>query len=136
MEIEFEKELLDLKAECRENPNIHPHCEHVVDLAISEIKRLEQQYETDTVWYHNKWMEAIKNSQASRWISMNDHLPDDSELVMLFAPAGTYVNFDWYDFGIYHKASNSFFHIGFPLSAQCPTSTHWMPLPEPPKEVE
>lgn len=82
-------------------------------------------------------LNIISNFVAgTRWISMNDHLPDDSELVMLFAPAGTYTNFDWYDFGIYQKASNSFLHIGFPLRAQCPTSTHWMPLPEPPKEVE
>lgn len=61
MDEELEKELLDLKAECRENPNIHPHCEHVVDLAIAEIKRLGEQYTTDTIWFHNKYIdEAAK----------------------------------------------------------------------------
>ena len=82
MEKEFEKELLDLKAECKKNPNIHPHCEHVVDLAISEIKRLEEQYETDTVWFHNKWMEAIKNSQT-RWIPVSDRLPEIGQKVKI-----------------------------------------------------
>ena len=81
--------------------------------------------------------EEIRSCSCLRWIPVSERLPDDSELVMLFAPAGTYTDFDWYDFGIYHKGSNSFLHIGFPLCAQfLPTSTHWMPLPEPPKEVE
>ena len=79
----------------------------------------------------------IAAEEKLRWIPVSERLPDDSELVMLFAPAGTYTDFDWYDFGIYHKGSNSFLHIGFPLCAQfLPTSTHWMPLPSPPDEVE
>ena len=60
---------------------------------------------------------AIEALERTRWIPVSERLPDDSELVMLFAPAGTYTDFDWYDFGIYHKGSNSFLHIGFPLCA-------------------
>ena len=125
MEIEFEKELLDLKAECRENPNIHPHCEHVVDLAISEIKRLEQQYETDTVWYHNKWMEAIKNSQASRWIPVSERLPTKEDAnskgkVIAWCTSfnGTEVDLNWR------------------LVETDGVITHWRVGMEPPQEVE
>lgn len=96
--------------------------------------------ENRDICYGTSYMEdaiktAIEALERTRWIPVSERLPDDSELVMLFAPAGTYTDFDWYDFGIYHKGSNSFLHIGFPLCAQfLPTSTHWMPLPEPPKE--
>ena len=125
MEIEFEKELLNLKAECRENPNIHPHCEHVVDLAISEIKRLEQQYETDTVWYHNKWMEAIKNSQASRWIPVSERLPEYSGYVLaVFEKCLPFV-------AMYYSGVKK-----FSCEREEANPTHWMPLPEPPQEVE
>ena len=94
-------------------------------------------YPTNQDIYAQAIEEAIQLLERTRWIPVSERLPDDSELVMLFAPAGTYTDFDWYDFGIYHKGSNSFLHIGFPLCAQfLPTSTHWMPLPEPPKEVE
>lgn len=125
MEIEFEKELLDLKAECRENPNIHPHCEHVVDLAISEIKRLEQQYETDTVWYHNKWMEAIKNSQASRWIPVGERLPTEEDANSKGKIIAWCTSFNGTEVG-----------LNWRLVETSGVITHWRVGMEPPQEVE
>ena len=57
----------------------------------------------------------------TEWISVKDRLPDDGTKVLLYLDYGM-IEASWYDSSYYMPFWNRV--------------THWMPLPEPPKEDE
>ena len=71
--------------------------------------------------------------ERPRWIPVTERLPEvwcnvkTAELVnyMIYSP------YFGVDIGSHHAESKTWFCVALPC-----TVTHWMPLPEPPKEVE
>ena len=61
----------------------------------------------------------------TEWISVEDRLPVDTETVLITHRGG--VSFGWFN-GVYWERGAATKHK--PIK----TVTHWMPLPEPPKE--
>ena len=67
------------------------------------------------------------NAPCSKWISVKERLPEEGEVVLVFGGRSIYTAIYGWRCGWYgwHKL-NSKYHNCNP--------THWMPLPEPPKE--
>lgn len=68
--------------------------------------------------------EIVANAPtAVDWISVNDRLPDEGKYVLVWESQG-FAYCDKLIYGIWNIGANNGAII-----------THWMPLPEPPKEV-
>lgn len=70
--------------------------------------------------------EAGKRDAASQWRRVEERLPDDSREVIIFTASkiigvGSFIRPNWYQW---------YSGGGLPVDV-----THWMPLPEPPKEI-
>ena len=64
----------------------------------------------------------------NKWISANHRLPESGERVLCMCRAGIYEVLKWsYIHWAWYNTSHYFMKDFV---------THWMPLPEPPKEVE
>lgn len=61
----------------------------------------------------------------TEWISVKDRLPEDNAVVLCKCRAGIYEVLMWIGGSWYHDTNHCYMK-GF--------VTHWMPLPEPPKE--
>jgi len=63
-----------------------------------------------------------------KWISVKEQLPEDDQTILVYNPRASL-----FQLGYYLKDEDSFYSIesyfAFPLHV-----THWMPLPQPPKE--
>ena len=72
-------------------------------------------------------IDVIKKQATQEWISVNDRLPEDESDVLAYARNGeegriypaNYAKGVWFDC-IFASSAND-------------TTTHWMPIPEPPK---
>jgi hypothetical protein len=66
-------------------------------------------------------------SRAPRWISVEDRLPEDGKDVLIFVrtmPGWLHMDVDWRDGNSWHDNTETDWN----------KITHWMPLPEAPKE--
>lgn len=72
----------------------------------------------------------------NEWISVKDRLPDEDGEVLIYMP-----NEDWEEliaivpFSVEHKKFYSY-SDEVAIDQELKRITHWMPLPEPPKEVQ
>lgn len=76
--------------------------------------------------YCRGWNDAV--DAMPRWISVEERLPEAHKNVLVYVtnPIGWWnVEIDWMDEQGWVCSADSEWH----------TITHWMPLPEPPKEV-
>jgi len=87
--------------------------------AIAELRDIE----TDDPEIREAYALAIAALSRDRWISVEDRLPEEGEWVLIFGPG-------------YHVPLEGFLISGAWIDDQFErrTVTHWMPLPEPPKE--
>ena len=69
-------------------------------------------------------LELLKEQQP-RWISVTDRFPQDDDYVLVWVN-GTYRDMAYRDEGVWYDEEHN--HLK--------NITHWMPLPEPPKEDE
>ena len=86
---------------------------------------------TDAHLFWDEGYEAGVNSCKKRngWIPVTERLPEQKTEVLCFSKnAGVFVGTDWVDW----PDGKIMFHLG--TSYDWPYATHWMPLPEPPKE--
>ena len=60
-----------------------------------------------------------------KWISVEERLPEEFEDVLVFSRNGSRT---WTE--VAHLTRNQWWRVGIPMI----NVTHWMPLPEPPKE--
>jgi hypothetical protein len=81
--------------------------------------------------YNDGWQAAME----SQWISVDDRLPDDQQHCWCVFKSHAKMHcrylageFCWYDF-----EADRFYIIENATSERCGI-THWMPLPQPPKE--
>jgi hypothetical protein len=77
--------------------------------------------------------ELVSNADKFKWISVEDRLPKYGDWVMGIGPKKGYYICEYR--GVTH-----FPYEGdvpwFAAKGRCVTVTHWMPLPEPPKEAD
>ena len=66
-------------------------------------------------------------SAQPKWISVEDRLPERFKDVLVFSRNGSVT---WTE--VAHLTRNQWWRVGIPMI----NVTHWMPLPEPPKEEE
>lgn len=76
--------------------------------------------------YCKGWNDAV--DAMPKWISVKDRLPKKSGVYLAFTMAGSTMTLDY---SAKYRAFNAFDYQDeiFPIYV-----THWMPLPEPPKE--
>ncbi len=80
--------------------------------------------------------EAEKNEPLTGWISVNDRMPESEDFVLVIASGNPKSNItlqNAYELAEYSKEEGWIFE-GW-LEWEDANVTHWMPLPEPPKEV-
>lgn len=67
----------------------------------------------------------LSEQDKPRWIPVTERLPEDGKDVLCFCRANIYFVLSW-DGDHWHEGADRYYMSGF--------VTHWMPLPEPPKE--
>lgn len=65
----------------------------------------------------------------SEWISVKERLPEKKRRVMVYTTQGMY------RLGVFSFVGKEG-AVWFKCDRSCITCTHWMPLPEPPKEEQ
>ena len=80
---------------------------------------------------HDMLDEAPAVEAVPQWISVKDRLPDKNALVLCAgARGGMFLGkIRW----LYEEEGTAYCHV--PNARNGRSATHWMPLPEPPKEV-
>ena len=97
---------------------IEPRITEAAD-AIEELILTAESYKRSM----EAWADEAANAQP-RWIPVTDRLPDEEEAVLAFCTNTGTVKVAWLIEGVWWTWDFYGFHI-----------SHWMPLPEPPKEV-
>lgn len=67
-----------------------------------------------------------------QWISVNDQLPEEGKNVLVFSGMIDVNNIPIYEIATYRIFNNGSCFVTGPYSLS--DITHWMPLPQPPKE--
>ena len=108
------------ECECMDNPTERDKTHYGVVCDNS----IEGGCGASTGWNHSTPEEAVKvwNTRASGWISCSERLPKRD---------GFYLAYYTFADGR-HACDMVYFNVGSPISSSI---THWMPLPEKPKEV-
>lgn len=68
------------------------------------------------------------------WISVFDRLPEDFEEYLVWPEPNRDLNIITANFDFTNKRWEQDFKSGYDFEIFYPIVTHWMPLPEPPKE--
>lgn len=79
----------------------------------------------DVIYSQQRYVMDVQ--PVNQWISVNDRLPNNYEEVLVASKLGNIVYFAWYDADISMFMGHS--HMWTTREV-----THWMPLPEPPKD--
>ena len=95
----------------------------LIDADALDNRVLTTTYTGKNMWALNLLSEYIKEAPTiGGWISVKDRLPDEGEYVLVWESQG-FAYCDKLICGIWNIGANNGAII-----------THWMPLPEPPKE--
>ena len=93
------------------------HLQYTLDVLDTTLAALREQDATDI-------------NVGNKWISVEERLPDKDALVLCIgAKGGMFLGF----IRSYYECQNGAYTY-VPNSRGCRYTTHWMPLPEPPKE--
>ena len=91
---------------------------------------------------HRSAQRIIANLPAAdvrpvEWIPVTERLPKDREMVIGFTPCDGFMFVGYHVTSIYHDRDFSYWNIVTAMRStrkMIKKVTHWMPLPEPPKE--
>lgn len=73
---------------------------------------------------------AEDNNVPTKWIPVSERLPNDSKAVLVYAPRNRNI------FECFHRGGGCWEIASYTFEILHDEVTHWMPLPEPPKEGE
>ena len=85
----------------------------------------------------NEAADAIEELSKPRWIPVTERLPEDREMVIGYTPCDGFMFVGYHVTSIYHDRDFSYWNIVTAMRStrkMMKKVTHWMPLPEPPKE--
>lgn len=132
--LKIERECVTRQSACNEKSKLCDRNCGECDIAQNDLEVIEM-YD-----FVISMVEALQG--RSKWISVEDRLPPDNQVVIGYTPV------DGYMFVGFHKTrkysftdasySYSYWYIITSMRStkrMCKKVTHWMPLPEPPKEV-
>lgn len=90
------------------------------------MKAFEYEFEGKTL---REWIDILKDYQSSKWISVEERLPDIDTEVLIYTNEGLYN-------AAQYSGGERFWTLE--RNPDCWVTalgvTHWMPMPEPPKE--
>ena len=111
-------EVLDIYAELYDEFGDAPGVIKALHKVCDKLKSLQPQ-------------EPVVSPTIGGWISVKDRLPEDETVVIAYVQhkIGWYRMFAWHDMYGWHSSASEF------DDKDSDYVTHWMPLPEPPKEV-
>jgi len=66
------------------------------------------------------------------WISVKDRLPEEQDSVLLMGNIPLYGD-TWVHIGYYFHTDNTYYCRDMVENNELPNTSHWMPLPKPPK---
>lgn len=96
--------------------------------AIEELHRENESY-ANTI---NEASEILRNRLKSKWISVEERLPENS--IGVLVTDGTDVSEGWLCTCSSKEGAKVVWGLGSNDDGPYDPITHWMPLPEPPKE--
>lgn len=110
-------------ANCGFNPKSNLDCiEQLLTRAADAIEELQKQLRKEKVDNVNLTGWLAEEHAKSQWISVTERLPENRDMVLATIDGVVYIAF----YGNYMWKEVETYSIFYP--------THWMPLPEPPKE--
>ena len=100
----------------------NPHPQGVRELPQARPRRNHQPLagQLDTPWPHPSSQKRL----TMEWIALKDQMPEEDKMVLL-CDHGGYMAVAWLEYGRFFFGSMVWFQHEF---------THWMPLPQPPKQ--
>ena len=129
-------ELIKRLRECTAEMNGEKTLWHQAADAIEELQKdLERSKDFEAFWQHEA-EEALKKFQVAisdkpRWIPVAERLPETHGHYFIWVARGKGKLIGYDDIGYFGRGKFSWEHI----SQEWPEEvTHWMPIPEPPKE--
>lgn len=101
--------------------------ERLLSNADDSLKEIVMKYATE---YRQlaEWLRELKERRSGGWISCKDRMPEDNDRVLILAKNES----------VYIAKHRVFGHfvVSFEYWLDDTEVTHWMPLPEPPKDGE
>lgn len=134
-----------------ESENVRTNLSEAAD-AIEELNRKVEDFEAmreispEAEYAINKHADNIisrldklinDSKEKPHWISVTEKLPEDMKMVIGFTPCDGYMFVGYHITSIYHDRDFSHWNIVTAMRSTRKMTkkvTHWMPLPEPPKE--
>ena len=123
--LESIKVLFDTKAKQSENAGYWKDFAGIIADAISTITEKTQRIENMETMIEDMEERIAIMTEHGLWIPVTDRLPQDDEDVLVWVN-GTHRDMAYRDEGVWYDEEHN--HLK--------NITHWMPLPEPPKEGE
>lgn len=91
-------------------------------------------YEDDSPYDRQAYTLAVKALEAQKWIPVTERLPKTSEDVIVFA-YGNMIRI-WSLERMHYTTADVYWECEDGSNEEVDVVTHWMPLPEPPKDGE
>lgn len=125
-----------------ENTELKAHVAELEDKHWSECRQIAH-YDDELSKYQKKvpkiveYIDYLRSLPVNRWISVGDKQPENNKLVLCYAQSTTgegccYILGTLSNDEFWFLQANDGQHLSFPNLHL--VVTHWMPLPEPPKE--
>ena len=98
--------------------------------AIEELDTLLDGLEAD----NDALCETIERLKKPRWIPVTERLPENGQSCLCYYVGGEHRQLSWYSIDTFYECDSLTGFYPHLKDSVGGAATHWMPLPEPPKE--
>ena len=117
-------------ANCGFNPKSDLDCiEQLLTRAVDAIEELSEERDMYIKAMADEHNRAARLAWEHRWIPVTERLPENSGHYLIYVVGGEFKQWSMVTMAYYHKI---FYYDD--MEDNFDQITHWMPLPEPPKE--